>query len=438
MCVAVGLLLSGCLDFPALPPVAPPPIQVDQDMISVVVDLTPPQDESVSLPEMELDMEVEMMIERDVEVPLDMTPEADLEMIMDEGVVVENFVITRCVDGALEGSETRFINGQAQSGAPIPCREDGARWLRVDPVSDIPFSTDSEFSPDRERGVRGLSVNLNYTFFFMAREVTYTEYAARCDAPAFPSEPEDRVSGATCRSPDVMSMQNDYCAHQLQPQLNEAVDRGELTAPIDSYQLPMNCVSWEDAAQYCRRIGGRLPSDVEWEVASTYGRQVFPGAWPEGLLLSQELCQYINVNGDGGNRCSPSHPLQLNKIRPTCWGEHNPWSSAMPGYELCDTSGNVAEWVLDDLAEQRPVDSVIDGSPYLSDPHLCAEGGVTEQYKVTRGGNSEVYRNTDLYKAYLTSHGDGICNGVAAVTGFRCVISDQTHGVQPWSEPSTP
>ena len=60
-------------------------------------------------------------------------------------------------------------------------------------------------------------MNLNYTFFFMAREVTYTEYAARCDALAFPSEPADRVSDATCRSPDVMSMQNDDCAHQLQP-----------------------------------------------------------------------------------------------------------------------------------------------------------------------------------------------------------------------------
>ena len=81
MCVSIGLSLSGCLDFPALPPVIPPPIQVDQDMVSVVVDLTPPQDESVSLPEMELDMEIEMMIERDVETPLDMAPEADLEVI---------------------------------------------------------------------------------------------------------------------------------------------------------------------------------------------------------------------------------------------------------------------------------------------------------------------------------------------------------------------
>lgn len=427
----------GCLEFPSLPPVKPPAPEQDQDLYVSARDVTPLIDLAAIDAEVSRDHSMDMLTDVDLEVGIDFMLELDMNIPVDASVEPENFTIVQCVNGYLEGSERRVIDGQEQTLDPLPCRLEGERWLRVDPVGELPFSTPNEILPIREVGL--IDVNVTYTFFFMARETSYDDYAARCDAASLTADPMTRIQSATCRSPEVLSMSNEDCAHQTQERLNAAVMNNEVAAPPEgeSYQLPMTCVAWEDAAQYCRRIGGRLPSDVEWEVAATYGRQVFPKPWPMTLLFGQELCDYVHISGDGPTRCSLLHPLQLSKIRPTCWGDKNPWVGAEPSYELCDTSGNAAEWVLDDMSEQRPESSPRDGAPYLTaDPHLCPAEGEGEGIKVTRGGNSEVYRPTDIQNVYLTAYRGGACSGVDAVTGFRCVISDQTHGVEPWSESS--
>lgn len=86
---------------------------------------------------------------------------------------------------------------------------------------------------------------------------------------------------------------------------------------------PVNCVSWSEAAGYCRWLGGRLPTEEEWENAARgYDANLYP--WGSAKPAKQ-LC-WSGAGGDKG----------------TCpVGSHR--AGASP-YGLEDMAGNVWEW----------------------------------------------------------------------------------------------
>ena len=86
----------------------------------------------------------------------------------------------------------------------------------------------------------------------------------------------------------------------------------------------VNQINWSDAAAFCAFIGGRLPSEVEWEYAASGGslKQMYPGTNEEEEV--RDYVRYIE------NSIADVFPVATKK--PNVFG-------------LFDMGGNVAEWI---------------------------------------------------------------------------------------------
>jgi formylglycine-generating enzyme required for sulfatase activity len=113
----------------------------------------------------------------------------------------------------------------------------------------------------------------------------------------------------------------------------------------DHLDHPMNCVSFDDAAAYCRWAGKRLPTEEQWEYAArgTDGR-----AYPWG----HEAPSPERLNGcDQGCARAARRPTET--IAPRLGGDDR-WEATSPTgafpagvspFGAFDMAGNVAEWV---------------------------------------------------------------------------------------------
>jgi formylglycine-generating enzyme required for sulfatase activity len=127
--------------------------------------------------------------------------------------------------------------------------------------------------------------------------------------------------------------------------------------------LPVEQVTWDEALAYCRAVGGRLPTDAEWEYAARAGTT--------GSRYG-ELDRIAWYQSNSGGK---THPVK--QKQPNAWG-------------LYDMLGNVWEWVED----------LYPGT----------------QKRTLRGGSW----NNDPGYARASNRGRGVPSGRGSYFGFRC------------------
>jgi len=168
---------------------------------------------------------------------------------------------------------------------------------------------------------------------------------------------------------------------------------------------PVNCVNWYQAQAYAKWVGGRLPSEAEWEYAARSGGRDWKYPWGN----AGATCDLVVMDNDGVG-CG------RDSTWPVC---SKPKGNTAHG--LCDMAGNVAEWVQDWDHENYQ------GAPTNGSAWESPAG----RYRVTRGGSAasrmlgvlEIYSG-DVWTLQTTCRRVmGVPSDGASTLGFRVARS---------------
>jgi formylglycine-generating enzyme required for sulfatase activity len=212
------------------------------------------------------------------------------------------------------------------------------------------------------------TVQISRSFYISKTEITVANYQA-CVYARFCTEPLDFQNNQRC------------------------------TWNKDNAQnLPINCITWKQARDFAKWIGGDLPTETQWEYVAKGGaceNRTYP--WGERIAAC------LLANFDQSNQMDEQlcHPDFLNVCSLTMGNTKD---------GACDMLGNVSEFVLDEYADTY-AGMPLNESPRCMDAPRC-ERNVN---RVVRGGSlfDEIQTTTSRISNEINNLSEGI--------GFRVV-----------------
>lgn len=158
--------------------------------------------------------------------------------------------------------------------------------------------------------------------------------------------------------------------------------KGNLPDSFQNDDQPVVCVDWEQARRFSEWIGGRLPSEAEWEYAARSGGKDWKYPWRN----EEWTCEFAVLDDGEGTGC----------------GRHATWpvcSKTKGNTEqgLCDMAGNAMQWV-QDWYHGSNKGAPTDGSAWESPPVNSSVG----LSRIVRG-NSWRERSTRATRAWCNN-----------------------------------
>jgi formylglycine-generating enzyme required for sulfatase activity len=258
-------------------------------------------------------------------------------------------------------------------------------FVMLQPATFLKGTADPDgFPEDREGPVRAATIG---GFEITRYAVTNAQWAKFVDATGYVSDAQRygwsyvfaRFAAAPIRKVSPRPEQTPWwCAVKGAAW---STPEGPGSSIADRAHHPVVHMSWNDATAYCHWVGGRLPTEAEWEFAARGGLEQARYPWGDEL------------SPDGRYMCNiwrgkfPTHATGEDGFIGTA-----PVDAFYPnGYGLYNVAGNVWEWCSDAWNPGDARERVMRGGSYLCHPSYCNRyrvGARTRSDADSGGGNN--------------------------------------------------
>jgi len=186
------------------------------------------------------------------------------------------------------------------------------------------------------------------------------------------------------------------------PEMINSETRQEYYGNPQYTDYPVIFVSYMHAVSYCNWVGGKLPTEAQWEKAARgIGKELFP--WGNDLL-DGNLSNYCDIN------CTESYRDKTNDDGYRDTAPVGSYPAGASPYGIYDMSGNVWEWVFD----------WFNAGFYAGSMYENPRGPASSNTRVVRGGS---FMNDETGLRVVARYYQDPSRA-KNLLGFRCVINE--------------